>query len=135
MPIPRFYPLLVILLTLFLGSAGAWAKPDTGQKNTALDMTKDSLQAKIEAINTRQGLDEALKTKVLSIYQTAQDNLGNIERFKAQTIGFNQAIKEAPEKTKQLQKDIEQTLLTVSKQKPEDFSKLPTEELESALDS
>ncbi len=125
--------LLVIFMTLFLGSAGVWAKPDTGPKNTALDMTKDSLQAKIEAINTRQGLDEALKTKVLSIYQSAQDNLGNIERFKAQTIGFNQAIKEAPEKTKQLQKDIEQTLLTVSKQKPEDFSKLATAELEQRL--
>ena len=63
----KIFPLLVILLTLFMGSAGAWAKPDTGHKNTALDITKDSLQAKIEAINTRQGLDEALKTKVLSI--------------------------------------------------------------------
>jgi len=132
----KIFPLLFILLTLFFGSAETWAKtvaPIVGQKNTTLEITKDTLQAKIEAINTRQGLDEALKSKVLSIYQSAQDNLGNSESFKARIGEFNQAIKQAPEKTKKLQKEIEQTLLKVSKQKPEDFSRIPTEELDQRL--
>ena len=132
----KIYPLLFLLLTLFFGSAEAWAKtvaPDTGQKSTTLEITKDTLQAKIEAINTRQGLDEALKSKVLSIYQSAQDNLGNSESFKARIGDFNQAVKQAPEKTKKLQKEIEQTLLKVSKQKPEDFTRIPTEELDQRL--
>ena len=128
--------MLLLLLILFLGPAEAWAEPvvsNTGQKSIALEMTKDSLQTKIEAINTRQGLAEAQKSKVLSIYQSAQDNLSNSDSFKAQIVSFNQAIKQAPEKTKKLQKEIEQTLLKVSKQKPEDFSNIPTEELDQRL--
>jgi len=132
----KIYPLLFLLLIVFFGSSEAWAKtvaPDTGQKNTTLEITKDTLQAKIEAIKTRQGLDEALKSKVLSIYQSAQDNLSNSESFKERIGDFNQAVKQAPEKTKKLQKEIEQTLLKVSKQKPEDFNSIPTEELDQRL--
>src|SRR5450759_373148 len=128
--------LLLLLLLIFFGSAETWAKPaapDTGQKSTTLEITKDTLQTKIEAINTRQGLDEALKTKVLSIYQAAQDNLSNSESFKARIVDFNQAVKQAPEETKKLQKEIEQTLLKVSKQKSEDFTRIPTEELGQRL--
>ena len=132
----KIYAFLFILLVIFFGPTETWAKtvvPDTKQKSTALEISKDTLQAKIEAINTRQGLDEALKSKVLSIYQSAQDNLGNIENFKARIGNFNQALKQAPETTKKLQKEVEQTLLKVSKQKPEDFSKIPTEELDQRL--
>ena len=132
----KTYTLLFLLLLTFLGLADAGAKtvaPDKGQKNTTLEITKDTLQAKIEAINTREGLDDALKSKVLSSYQAAQDNLVNIESFKARIIDFNQALKQAPEQTKKLQKEIEQTLLKVSKQKTEDFTKIPTEELDQRL--
>jgi len=132
----KIYSVLFLLLTFFLGSAETWAitaLPNTGQKSTALEINKDSLQAKIEAIKTRQGLDEAQKSKVLSIYQSAQDNLGNSESFKVRITDFNQAVKQAPEKAKKLQKEIEQTLAKVSKQKPEDFSKIPTEELDQRL--
>ena len=134
--IPSIYPLLLLLLTLFLGSTEALAKSpasDTEQKNTTLEITKDTLQTKIDAINARQGLDETQKSKVLSIYQSAQDNLNNSENFKARISDFNQAVKQAPEKTKKLQKEIEQTLLKVSKQKPEDFNRIPTEELDQRL--
>lgn len=132
----KIYPLLFLMLIIFIGTAETWAitaQQNTGQKSTALEINNDSLQAKIEAIKTRQGLDEAQKSKVLSIYQSAQDNLGNIESFKVRTTDFNQAVKQAPEKTKKLQKEIEQTLAKVSKQKPEDFSKIPTEELDQRL--
>ena len=132
----KICPLLLLFLTLFLGSAEALAKSpvsDTEQKNTTLEITKDTLQTKIDAINARQGLDETQKSKVLSIYQSAQDNLSNSENFKARISDFNQAVKQAPEKTKKLQKEIEQTLLKVSKQKPEDFTRIPTEELDQRL--
>ncbi len=119
-----------------LGSTGAWAKsttPDAGQKSATFEINKDTLKAKIDAINTREGIDEATKSKLLSIYQAAEDNLGNIEKFKAQTADFKAAIKQAPEQTKKLQKELEQALLKVSKQKQEDFSRIPVEELEQRL--
>ncbi|MFZ2404677.1 MAG: mechanosensitive ion channel domain-containing protein [Methylobacter sp.] len=132
----RMHPLLFLLLVIALGSTGAWAKsatPDAGQKSATFEINKDTLKAKIDVINTREGIDEATKSKLLSIYQSAEDNLGNIEKFKAQTADFKAALKEAPVQTKKLQKELEQGLLKVSKQKPEDFSRIPVEELEQRL--
>jgi len=130
------HPLLLLLLILIICSAKTWAEPvepDTGPKNTALEITKDTLGAKIEAVSSQSGLDEVTKSKVLSIYQAAQDNLSNIVSLKARTIDFNQALKQAPEKTKKLQKEIELTLLEASKQKPEDFTNIPSGELDQRL--
>jgi len=128
--------MLCLLLVVALGSTGAWAKstaPDAGQKSATFEINKDTLKAKIDAINSREGIDEATKSKLLSIYQAAEDNLANIEKFKAQTSDFKAALKQAPEQTKKLQKELEQTLLKVSKQKQEDFSRIPVEELEQRL--
>ena len=86
----KITPLLLLLLTIFLGTAQSWAKaPETGQKSSVLEVTKDTLQVKIEAINTRQGLDEALKSKLLSVYQSAQDNLSNSVGYKTRADEFN----------------------------------------------
>ena len=129
--------LLLILLTLFFSPAEAWAKPvapDKGQSSTALQVTKDTLQAKIEAINTRKGLDETIKSKVLSIYQSAQDNLGNTESFKTRIGDFTQAVKEAPEKTKKLQKEIEQLQQKTAKPKAKP-AKTKAEESSKAEDN
>ena len=94
LPVLKFkiYPLLFLFLIAFVSSSETWAKqatPETGQKSTTLEITKDSLQAKIEAINNRTGLDEAQKSKVLSIYQSAQDNLSNTETFKARIVDLS----------------------------------------------
>jgi len=127
---------LLLLLIFIICSAKTWAEPvepDTRPKNIALEITKDTLQAKIAAVSSQLGLNAITKSKVLSIYQSAQDNLSNTESLKAQTRDFNQAIKQAPEKTKKLQKEIELTLLKASKQKPEDFTKIPNGELDQRL--
>jgi len=132
----KIHPLLFLLLIATLGSTGAWAKsatPDAGQKSTTFEINKDTLKAKIDAINSREGIDEATKSKLLSIYQAAEDNLGNTDKFKAQTAEFKAALKQAPEQTKKLQKELEQVLLKVTKQKTEDFSRIPVEELEQRL--
>jgi potassium efflux system protein len=127
--------LLFLLLIITFGSTAVSAakKSDPITKSTILEINKAAIQAKIEAIKSRQGFDEATKSKVLSVYQSALDNLNSSENFKARINGFNQDIKLAPEKTNQLKKEIERTLLKISKQKPEDFNKIPTEELGQRL--
>ncbi|MFZ2169368.1 MAG: mechanosensitive ion channel domain-containing protein [Methylococcaceae bacterium] len=132
----KIHSLLFLLLTITFASTTVSAiniSPDTVQKGTTLEITKDNLQAKIESVKSRQGFDEALKSKVLAVYQSALDNLGSREGFIARAQSFNQAIKQAPEKTKKLQNEIEQTLSRVSKQKPEDFNGIAAEELEQRL--
>jgi len=132
-----FSALLVLFLFSFLlGSSTAWAKTqkaDAISKNATFELNKEGLQTKIEAINSRQGLDETLKSKLLSVYQAALDNLSNSANYTARTNDFNLAIKQAPEYTKKRLKDIEQITAKIAKQKPEDFNRIPTEELDQRL--
>jgi potassium efflux system protein len=126
-------PFLLILILLLCSETPCWAKSKLSTIASELnefDVSKESLKLKIAALNTRQGIDETAKSKVLSIYQAAEDNLNNIERFNAQAISFKSAISKAPVETKKLQKDIEQALSKVGKQKIEDFNSIPTAELE-----
>lgn len=125
--------LLFMLLIITFGSTAVNSAPDTTKKNTTLEITKDNLQAKIESIKSREGGDEEIKSKVLSVYQSAQDNFNNMEAFKVQAINFKKAIEQAPEKTKKLQNEIEQYKLKLTKQKLEDFKRIPVEELEQRL--
>ncbi|MDD5580184.1 MAG: mechanosensitive ion channel [Methylobacter sp.] len=131
----RIHTLLPVLLIVIFGSAGSWAAtaaPKNEPKNGSVE-TKDTVQAKIEAINARQRIDEATKTKILKLYQSAQDNLDNMEVLKIQATDFKKAIQLAPEKTKKLQKEIDQNQLKLKKQKLEDFNRIPVEELEQRL--
>ncbi len=135
-----YFLLKINVLFFFLGviSCGlaATANAQTTsvrQQSASLEITKESLAAKIEAINARQGLDDAAKSKVLKLYQSAQDNLNNIELSNARISQFKQAIKQAPYETKKLQKEVADTQTKLVKQKPEDFSAIPTEELDQRL--
>jgi len=128
--------LLVFIVAISFGFADASAEntlADSRQKSGVFVMNKDTLQSRIEAINSRQGIDEVFKAKILKFYQSAQDNLNNIEGFKIQEAAFKQAIKQAPEKIKKLQKEIEQIQPKLSKQSFEDFTQIPVEELEQRL--
>src|SRR5690606_37043002 len=103
--------LLCLVLILSFGSFPAWAEQtssDTAQGSGDAGITRDALQARIEALNARQGLDEALKAKMLKFYQSAQDNLANTEKFNTQAAVFKEAVAKAPDKTRRLQKQIDQ---------------------------
>ena len=111
------------------------ASSSSGHKlrETSMVISKESLQSKIDALNDRKGLDEALKTKLLSLYQASQDNLSTVDNAKARIITFNQAIKQAPSDMIALQKEIDQTQARVSKQKIDDYSQFSTQELEQKI--
>jgi len=132
---PKLQALFFLLAVISCGLAVAANPiiPPVPQHSAGLEITKESLAAKIEAINTRQGLDDATKSKVLKLYQSAQDNLNNIELFNTRTGQFKQAIKQASYDTKKLQKEVADTQLKLAKQKLEDFSAIPTEELDQRL--
>ncbi|MCF7986146.1 MAG: mechanosensitive ion channel [Methylovulum sp.] len=126
-----FLGLLILINSNF--SQLAYAKNQQKHPSLSAEVTKETLQAKIDAINNRQGFDEATKTKLLKFYQSAQDNLANSDTFNARTSDYKLAIKEAPDKTKRLLNDIEQTQARLAKQKSEEFATLATDELEQRL--
>ncbi|MDQ5939540.1 MAG: potassium-dependent mechanosensitive channel, partial [Pseudomonadota bacterium] len=111
---------------------GANASAITSSINSET-ITPAFLQKKIESLNARQGLDDAMKNAVLKLYQSAQDNVTSSAQFQANIIAYTASIHEAPRKTKALQKEIEQQVAKLSKPKNEDFRHIPVEELEQRL--
>ena len=103
------------------------------EKTSSMVVTKDMLQAKIDNLNSRQGIDAITKSKVLAIYQSAKDNLIAIENFRSRSVEFNLEIKKAPETTKNLQKKIARTLQNPSAQSSDNFNHLSAEELNLRL--
>jgi len=128
---------LTIILLLSFGAGPLWAEPQASAaikpKELTSEIGKKEVQEKIEAVNKRQGLEEALKTKVLAIYQEAEDNLDHGGKFAAQEAGYKAALKTAPVQTRRLQKEIESYPQKAGKSKSEDWDSIPTEELEQRL--
>ncbi len=121
---------LLLFFVLFLISTMSVAGATATQTET---VTLEFIQSKVDALNTRQGLDETVKKAVLQQYQAAQDNLTTNTQTLAQITAFTAAIHQAPVQTKALQKEIEQIPVKLNKQKIEDFRQIPIEELEQRL--
>jgi len=130
----RLLPLFVILLlSFFAQTIFAAVNTDVTPKIGSALVSNVTIQAKIDALNKRQGLDETLKTAVLKLYQSTADNLASTDDFNLQATAFKTAITEAPEQTKKLQKEIEQLQQKTAKPKADEFSKIPLAELEQRL--
>ena len=115
----------------------AGAQPETANENKTPGSTTESihvqLKAKIAALAVRKEVDEATKTQLSSLYQSAQDNLTSVDLWVAKTAQFEASVKNAPEKTKKLQQEAEQLQQKNGSQKDEGFSRIPLEELEQRL--
>ncbi|MDD5227914.1 MAG: mechanosensitive ion channel [Methylococcales bacterium] len=122
----------LLLISLFNTNVVFSATPPV-QIETNETITPEFLQSKITELNERQGLEESAKTAVLKQYQAIQDNLTCNAKTIEQIASFTLSIHQAPAQTKALQKEIEQTLAKLSKQKTEDFRQIPIEELEQRL--
>lgn len=137
-PIPSLPKLIFLLLLLAAGvglqptiaATAATNTTNTAQPPASPPLTKDALQAKIDAVTARQDFDDSTKASVLAFYHTAQDNLVNLELFQAKTFEYQNALKQAPLDSAQLQKNLAQAQQKQGKQKLEDFSGIVTEELE-----
>jgi potassium efflux system protein len=132
----KIFGVPIIFLFLIFAADQLWAGtvlPPAQMNDSASEFGIKDLQNRIDALNKRQGVDEALKTKLLAIYQEAGDNLENKEKFAAREADYLEALKTAPVETRKLRKDIESFQLKAAKQKSEDWDGIPTEELEQRL--
>ena len=127
---------LCVLMLFAAGLGIAQAEKVTARsasENTGPEITQNIIKAKIEALDAKKEIEVAIKAQLLALYQSAQDNLTNLESYTAKTVEFEGAIKQAPEKTKKLQREIEQAQQKLTKQRAEDFTKISGEELEQRL--
>ncbi len=131
-PLSKLNFLIILFLSIFFSPLNVQAKSHSNVKVHTLitGINKETLQSKIDTVTNRKGLDEELKSKLLSIYQSSQDNLSNIENYKNRSLEFNQSIKQSGELLKNYQKEINNTVINLSKEKMEDFTKISTTDLE-----
>ena len=101
--------------------------------NNHFEITQNQVKLKLEELKAKQGLDEAIKSQLSTLYNAALENLNNVEAYTTKTAEFEAAIKSAPEQTNKLQRDIEQAEQRLGKQKAEDFTKISDEELAQRL--
>jgi potassium-dependent mechanosensitive channel len=128
--------LIYLVLMLVVDHSAAATKAISSSNNLASsnsESTQIQLRAKIDALSANKTIDEVSKAQLFALYQSALDNLASIELFTAKTIQFEDAIKKAPDKTKKLQQEFQQNQYKNGKQKPEDFTEIPLEELEQRL--
>jgi potassium-dependent mechanosensitive channel len=97
------------------------------------ETTSDQIQAKIDAVKAKQGMDEAIKTQLVNLYQSIRDNLNITQAYNAKVTEFEDALRQGPEKIKKLQLEFEQSQQKFAKQKPEDFARIGNQELEQRL--
>lgn len=125
---PLLLPLLFALTTAF-NAAALPSKTD----GDAAAVTEDMVRSKIDALNAKQQMDAAAKTKLLENYQTALANLQTAANYRAQTKDYEQALKLAPAQIKGVKKNLEKTAAALKNAKPEAFDGIDTEELEQRL--
>jgi len=123
----RFW--LYFFILFFFSTFGFGATLPTQAESISIELIK----SKITELNARQGLETSTKNAVLNQYQAAQDNITSHRQAITQIANFSAALHQAPAQTKALQKEIEQATTKLSKQKIEDFSQIPVEELEQRL--
>lgn len=129
---PAIIGLLIFTLLSSLMPQLVLAQSQTGKPVTS-EYDPENLRNKIEALTTREGIDEGVKAKTLKYYQSALDNLANTGEFNFRSENYQKALQQAPDRIKTLQNEIKQTQQKLEKQKQEDFSHIPIEELEQRL--
>ena len=125
--------LTFLLILLALNIAVVAQAQNKASSDTDSGITQNLIKAKIEALEANKEVEADDKSQLLALYQSTQDNLANIESDNAKAIEFELAIKQAPEKTKRLQREIAQGQQKLNKQSTEDFTNISDEELEQRL--
>lgn len=104
----------------------------TVQLLAAPEISQDSLEAKITALNNRTDLNDALKNKLLGFYRSANENVRNDEWFQFLAKSYQESIEQSAVQLKELQTRLDNA--QAEPVKPvEAFNKLSIEQLEQRL--
>jgi potassium-dependent mechanosensitive channel len=96
------------------------------------EISQDSLESKINGLNSRTDLDEKLKNKLLNFYRNANENLRNDEWFQFLAKSYQASIEQSAAQIKAQQSKIDQ-FQTQSPKNTELLDALSTEELQQRL--
>lgn len=125
---------LMLLVSELLPGIGYAARVAslTAQLVAEHEISQDSLENKINALNNRTDLDESLKKKLIGFYRAANENLRDDEWFQFLAKSYQEAIEQSAAKIKEQQTRFDEFQAQQSKP-AELFNKLSLEQLEQRL--
>jgi len=94
----KVFLFLIACISTFSFSVHATSTTKVNTK-VNFEITRDNLQAKIETINAKQGVDEASKGKEIKWYQLADENLVNEEWLIQLSNSYKETLETASKKT------------------------------------
>lgn len=122
---------LLLILCCSLGLAQAAENSNKALNNTLdKNLTAEIIESKIKLVNEKQGLEEANKNKIVTIYQAAKENLDDLTQARQKTSYYQDALSSAPLKIKTLQAELERSQNSTNDKPLENFQAIPTDELE-----
>ena len=125
-----------LILILLLNSWHCLAEPAPHQElpnaptQNNGELSHESLDAKIKSITDKQGLDEAIKSKIIANYQATKENIDNLIWYKNKTATYQEILQSASTKLKNLQNEITHSEQILKEKSKEKFQTIPTDELE-----
>lgn len=128
-PSKLYFPSLLAFFCLYLlCPVSLEAALPTPEPNNSL--SKPMVENKIKALNEKQGLDEASKTKIVATYQAIQEQLDSQQQYRDKAAYYQESLQSAPMKLKSLQAEISRLQAPTADKKQESFQAIPTDELE-----
>ncbi len=109
---------------------GAPAAPEPAPKAA---VSPEAIESAIQEIEAREGLDEALKTKLLKLYRRIRSRLADTEAHEAAGESFRKAIQSAPKEIQEIRKRLQGPLILPSTPADLNIQGLPLAELEPRL--
>ncbi len=100
--------ILIAWIGIGIGLPAADAQSPPTQATAADSPTRGTVRSRIQDIEAREGLEEALKKRLLEIYRQAQAHLEAAERHAASALSYKKAVQSAPSEIEKLHRALEQ---------------------------
>lgn len=91
------YTIYIVLLLIVLLPAGSVQAKVIAGTAIDIDVTRDGLQTKMEQLEAKQGIDKESKTREMSWYQLADENLADMQWFEFHSSMYQKVLQTAPE--------------------------------------
>ena len=109
---------------------------DTGISNSVedgQDSSADTIENNIAELRADTSLDEASRTRLTELYNSALKQLTAVEAYKKQTNYFRESALRAPKETEKVNKQLNQIMEASKKKVPVDFKNRSLDQLDNEL--
>lgn len=131
----RYFGILPFLILFFFGAARAQtADPEVPKiAEGAQETRSEFIYGKIDEIKADTSVDEATRTRLIDLYESALNQLKAEEGYLKETDYYRKSALQAPKEIDEINKQLNQTIEASKKIAPEEFQNVPADQLDNQL--